>query len=486
MQKIIECIPNFSEGRDKKKINKILKAITDVPGILLLDVESDIAHNRTVITFVGGPKAVVEAAFQAAKTAAQIIDLNRHKGEHPRMGATDVIPLVPISGITTEECIRLAQKLGEKIGNELKIPVYLYEKAAARPENKNLANIRKGEYEGLKKEIGKNPLRNPDFGPKKLGKAGATAIGARELLVAYNINLNTKNIEIAKAIAKKIREKNGGFKSVKALGFELKDRGITQVSMNLTNYKITPPHTVFDAIKKEAKAKNTKIIESEVIGLIPQEALIEAAKHYLKIREFKNEQVLENILKENFPLAGLTIQEFLEEISSSSPTPGGGSVSALTGALAASLILMVANLTIANKKYLSAHKIMQKIIPEVEKIKNLLVELIQKDAEAYQKVVASYKKKQNSEIQKSLKSAALVPLKIGETVKKLLPPLKIVKEKGNKNAASDCGTAHHLIKASLASAILNVEINLKLITDKKFTSSIKQKLKKLQKFQKPL
>lgn len=297
MQKVIECIPNFSEGRDKKKINKILKAITDVPGILLLDVESDIAHNRSVITFAGKPEAVMEAAFQAAKTAAQIIDLNRHKGEHPRIGATDVIPIVPISGITMEECVRLAQKLGEKIGNELKIPVYLYEKAATRSANKNLANIRKGEYEGLKKEIEKNPERAPDFGPKFLGKAGATAVGAREPLIAYNVNLDTQNIEIAKAIAKKIREKDGGFKNVKALGFELKDRGITQVSMNLTNYKITPPHIVFDAIKKEAKARNTKIIESEIIGLIPKKALIKGAKHYLKIMKFKNDQVLENILK---------------------------------------------------------------------------------------------------------------------------------------------------------------------------------------------
>src|SRR3990167_8251258 len=254
MQKIIECIPNFSEGRDKKKIDKSCKAITNVKGILLLNVESDIAHNRSVITFAGTPVAVLEAAFQATKTASRIIDLTRHKGEHPRMGATDVIPLVPISGITMKECVRLAQKLGSRIGIELKIPVYLYEKAAKREDRKNLANIRKGEYEGLKKEIGKNADRKPDFGPKYLGKAGATAVGAREPLIAYNVNLDTKNIKIAKAIAKKIREKDGGFKSVKALGFELKDKGITQVSMNLTNYKITPPHIVFNAIKKEAKA----------------------------------------------------------------------------------------------------------------------------------------------------------------------------------------------------------------------------------------
>jgi glutamate formiminotransferase len=297
MQKIIECIPNFSEGRDKKKIDKICRAITNIKGILLLDVESDIAHNRSVITFAGNPAEVLEAAFQATKTAAQIIDLNRHKGEHPRIGATDVIPLVPIAGITMKECVRLAQKLGSRIGTELKIPVYLYEKASKREDRKNLANIRKGEYEGLKKEIGKNKDKYPDFGPKHLGKAGATVVGAREPLIAYNVNLDTKNIKIAKAIAKKIREKDGGFKSVKALGFELKDRGITQVSMNLTNYKITPPHIVFNAIKKEAKAKNVKIIESEIIGLIPQKALIKGAKHHLKIKKFKNSQVLENILK---------------------------------------------------------------------------------------------------------------------------------------------------------------------------------------------
>ena len=297
MKKLVECIPNFSEGRDKKKINKICRAITSVKGILLLDVESDPAHNRSVITFAGEPNVVLKAAFQATKTAAQIIDLNHHKGEHPRMGATDVIPLVPISGITMKKCVKLAQKLGEKIGEKLKIPVYLYEKSAKREDRKNLANIRKGEYEGLKKEIGKIADRNPDFGPKHMGKAGATVVGAREPLIAYNVNLDTQNIKIAKAIAKKIREKDGGFKNVKALGFELKDRGITQVSMNLTNYKITPPHIVFDAIKKEAKKYGVEVLESEIIGLIPQKALIKEAKHHLKIKKFRNDQVLENILK---------------------------------------------------------------------------------------------------------------------------------------------------------------------------------------------
>lgn len=298
MKKTIECVPNFSEGRDLQKINAIAKAIKDIPGIFFLDQQSDANHNRSVITFAGEPETVFSAAFAACQRAAELINLDAHQGEHPRIGATDVIPFVPIKGVTMQDCIELAEKLGEKIGSQLKIPVYLYEKAAKSPERENLANIRKGEYEAIKEEIGKSPTRKPDYGPEKIGKAGATAVGAREILIAYNVNLKTAKLEIAKAIAKKIRESSGGFKFVKALGLELKDKGIVQVSMNLTNFKVTPPLQVFDAIAQECKKYGIEILESEVIGLIPQTALFENAKKHLKLGiSFTKNQILELALQ---------------------------------------------------------------------------------------------------------------------------------------------------------------------------------------------
>ena len=485
MQKIMECIPNFSEGRDKNKINFIRDAIANVPGILLLDVESDIAHNRSVITFAGEPEAVTEAAFQGTKKAAKLIDLNKHHGEHPRMGATDVIPFVPIKGITDKECIEYAKKLGARIGNELKIPVYLYEKAATKPERQNLANIRHGEYEGIKQEIGKKPERDPDFGPKKLGPAGAVAVGVRAPLIAFNVNLASNDLSLAKAIAKKIRFKDGGFKCVKALGFELKDRGIVQVSMNLTDFKETNVQVVFNAIKKEAKKCGVEILESEIIGLIPEESLIEASKYYLKISPaFKHDQILEQSLANNPPQAGRptlpsflvhpsSVLPFLDSIASKNPTPGGGSVAALTGALAAALVSMVANLTLASQKYAKVHNEIKKILAKSEKLRQELYDLIEKDAQSYNKVIQAYKTKNQNLIQKALKEAALTPLKTAQTAAKLLGLIKIVTKKGNKNASSDCGVALHLAKATIKSALLNVNINLSLITDKKFKTRIK-------------
>lgn len=293
---LLECIPNFSEGRDQKKIQAIVAAITGVHGIFLLGVESDVAHHRTVVTFAGEPKPVLAAAFEAVKKAAELINLDEHRGEHPRMGATDVLPLVPIQGLTDEECVAYARTLGEKIGSELQIPVYLYEKAATRKTRENLADVRKGEYEGIAAEIGKNPDRDPDFGPTKLGPAGGIAIGVREPLIAFNVNLDTKNLNIAKQIAKKVRFSSGGLPFVKALGFELKDRGQVQVSMNLTNYKKTPVYMAFEAVKKEAEERGVTIGESELIGLIPEDAIIETTKHYLHIHRFKKTQILEHIL----------------------------------------------------------------------------------------------------------------------------------------------------------------------------------------------
>lgn len=299
MDKIVECIPNFSEGKSKKIIDEIAREIKKVKGVKLLDVESDADHNRSVATFIGGPEAAGEAAFLATKKAAKLIDLNKHKGEHPRIGATDVIPFVPISNVTMEECVELARKVGKRIADELNIPVYLYEEAALRSECKNLADIRRGEYEGLRMEVEKNPSRKPDYGPAKLHPtAGATVVGAREPLIAFNINLGTDDIEIARSIAKIVRFSSGGLKCVKAKGFEIKKRGIVQVSINLTNYKETPIFSVYELVKSEAYKYGVPVVGCEIIGLVPLDAMVDVANFYLKLENFRKEQILETRLWE--------------------------------------------------------------------------------------------------------------------------------------------------------------------------------------------
>ena len=296
MEKIVECVPNFSEGRRRSVIEAIAAAIANVDGVRVLDVQSDEDHNRTVVTFVGSPEAVVEGAFQSIATAAQLIDLNHHRGEHPRIGAADVVPLVPVRGVTMEECVALARQLGQRVGEELGIPVYLYEEAATRPERRNLADIRRGEYEGLKEEILTNPDRAPDFGPARLGPAGATVIGARQFLIAYNVYLTTDDVEIARRIARAVRHSSGGLRYVKALGLLV--NGKAQVSMNLTDFRRTPVYRVVEMIRREAARYGVSIERSELIGLIPQQALLDAAQWYLQLDGFTPDQVLENRLQE--------------------------------------------------------------------------------------------------------------------------------------------------------------------------------------------
>ena len=294
MRKIVECVPNFSEGRRKEVIDQIAAAIATVPHVYVLDVQSDADHNRTVVTFAGEPEAVEEAAFRGIEKAADLIDMNLHQGEHPRLGAADVVPFVPIKNVTMEDCVALARRLGERVGRELGIPVYLYEKAATRPERRNLADVRRGEYEGIKAEIATRPEREPDFGPQHVGKAGATAIGARAPLVAFNVYLGTDDVEVAQAIARAVRHSSGGLRYVKALGLLVK--GQAQVSMNLTDYRQTPVHRVVEMIRREAERYGVAVVESELIGLIPNEALVEAAKFYLQLGDFSSQQVLENRL----------------------------------------------------------------------------------------------------------------------------------------------------------------------------------------------
>jgi glutamate formiminotransferase len=294
MKKIVECVPNFSEGRRKEVIDQIVEAVAAVPAVHVLDVEPDADHNRTVVTFVGEPEAVEEAAFRGIEKAAELIDMNVHRGEHPRMGAADVVPFVPIRGVTMEDCVAIARRLGERVGRELDIPVYLYERAATRPERRNLAEVRRGEYEGIKAEIATRPEREPDFGPRHLGKAGATAIGARPPLIAFNVYLSTDDVEVAKAIARAVRHSSGGLRYVKALGLLVKGRA--QVSMNLTDYRQTPVHRVVEMIRREAERYGVSVVESELIGLIPNEALVEAARFYLQLGDFSSHQILENRL----------------------------------------------------------------------------------------------------------------------------------------------------------------------------------------------
>ncbi|MDD2889674.1 MAG: glutamate formimidoyltransferase [bacterium] len=294
MSKLVECVPNFSEGKSIEIIDKIVAEIVAIPDVKLTDKQMNADHNRAVITFVGTPEACKQAAFNACKCAMKLIDLRTHKGEHPRMGATDVIPFIPISDVTMEECVELSRSLAKEIAEKLNIPTYLYEESAATPERKDLAYIRKGEFEGLQKSIKTDPSRKPDFGPSELHpSAGATVVGARHYLVAYNINLNTNNLDIAKAIAKAIRFRDGGFKYVKALGFEIKERGIVQVSINLTNYTGTPIFRVFEAVVREAERYGVSVTGSEVVGVLPLQAMVDVGNWYLKLENFSANQILE-------------------------------------------------------------------------------------------------------------------------------------------------------------------------------------------------
>jgi glutamate formiminotransferase len=298
--KLVECVPNFSEGRRPEIIDAIVGAMVAVEGVRLLDKEMDPDHNRAVVTVVGEPEAVLEGVFGGIAKARDLIDLRTHKGEHPRMGATDVVPFVPVAGVSLEECAELARRLGRRVGDELGIPVFLYEAAATRPDRENLADVRKGQFEGLCLEIGTNPGRDPDFGPKKIHpSAGAIAVGARQFLVAYNVNLGTADLSIAKAIAKAIRHASGGLRYVKAMGFELKERGIVQVSINMVNFRGTPLHRVFEMVKSEAERYGVPVVGSEIVGLVPADALVDCAEFYLRLEGFKRDQVLENRLSES-------------------------------------------------------------------------------------------------------------------------------------------------------------------------------------------
>ena len=479
---IVECVPNFSEGRRLDVLDEIKGVISAVPGAYVLDLHTDPDHNRSVITFVGEPKAVEEAAFQMVKKAAQLIDLNKHSGEHPRIGATDVVPFIPISNITMDECVEMAHRVGERVGKELDIPVYFYEAAARRPEYKRLELVRKGEYEGLKEEIKTNPDRVPDVGPAELGPAGATVIGAREFLIAYNVNLTTDDEKIAKKIARTIRHSSGGLRYVKALGMLVEGRA--QVSMNLTNFRKTPLALVVETIRREAKRYGVGIDNSELVGLIPQAAMVDTAVWYTQMDLFSPDQVLEGKMVDIVNKGGSA--DFIDALAAPTPTPGGGSAAAYAGAMAAGLVTMVARLTIGKKGYSDVESDMEKILEESEILRRKLMSGVREDSEAFDQVMAAYKINKSDPgrevaIQEATLLAARVPLEAAKKSLRIGELALKTAQTGNKNAITDAGSAVNLAFAAVNSAAYNVRINLADLKDKKIKQQILAELDKLEK-----
>jgi len=471
---LIECIPNFSEARRPEVIDQIVAAITSVEGARLLDRSSDLDHNRTVLTYAGPPEAVEEAAFRAIKTAADLIDLNQHTGAHPRIGATDVVPFVPLSGATMEDCVAIAKRVGKRVGDELNIPVYLYEAAATRPERTNLENIRRGQYEGLKAEIESNPDRKPDYGLAKLGSAGATVIGARNPLIAFNVYLTTSEVDLAKKIAKAIRQSSGGLRYVKALGLLVEGRA--QVSMNLTNFKETPVGRVVETIRREAQRYGVAIHHSELVGLIPQEALIDAAVWYTQLDQFSAEQILEaRLYQSGNAQPEDSSASFLDDLAAATAAPGGGSAAAYAGAMGAGLVAMVAGLTIGKKKYAVVEAEMLAIRLQAEELRNALTNAVEDDSAAFEAVMGAFKLPKETDEQQTTRiaaiqlatiNAAFVPL---QTVKNAVQVMDLAAQcarDGNLNAISDAMSGAVMARAALTAAGYNVRINLNSLEDK--------------------
>ena len=495
MPRLVECIPNFSEAQRPEVVDKIAEAISSVSGVRLLDRSSDLDHNRTVLTLAGTPEAAEEAAFRAIQVAAELIDLNQHKGEHPRIGATDVVPFVPISGITMEECVLIARRLGERVGKELQIPVYLYESAATRPDRTNLEDLRRGQYEGLKIEIETNPERRPDFGPAKLGSAGATVIGARHPLIAFNAYLTTADVDVAKKIAKAIRQSSGGLRFVKALGLFVDGRA--QVSVNLTNFRESPVGRVVEMIRREAARYGTSIHHTEIVGLIPQTALVDAAVWYTQLDQFSPSQVLETRLYE----AGMSDGDgeqasapksggFLEDLAAPTAAPGGGSAGAYAGALGAALAEMVAGLTIGKNKYREVEAEMLAIRAQARRLRTELASAVEDDAAAFEAVLGAIRLPKETDAQKQARQAAIqvatlnaahVPLHTAAGSLRVMELAAKCAKHGNLSAASDAMSGAILAHAALKAAGYNVRINLQTLEDKTTAAKMLGELADLEK-----
>ncbi|MBK6384162.1 MAG: glutamate formimidoyltransferase [Chitinophagaceae bacterium] len=522
MQPIIECVPNFSEGVDLNIIKQITDQIETLDGVRLLNVDPGKATNRTVVTFVGNPVAVIEAAFLAIKKAGELIDMSKHKGEHPRMGATDVCPLIPIANISMEETAKYAQRLAERVGKELQIPVYLYEAAQPDKTRSNLSVIRAGEYEGFFKKI-KQPEWKPDFGPAEFdAKRGGTVIGARDFLVAYNINLNTTSTRRANAIAFDVREagrnivvngekvnKPGTLKSVKAIGWYIEEYGVAQISMNLTNINTVPVHIAFDEVCKKADARGIRVTGSELVGLVPLKSLTDAGKYFLQKQKrsagvsekelikiavrsmgldelgpFKpEERVIEYLLKNkaDSKLVNMTLTDFADETASESPAPGGGSISAYVGALGVSLATMVANLTSHKKGWDDRWEEFSQWAEKGEQYKNELVKLVDADTKAFNQIMTAFGLPKSTDEEKVARSKAIqeatlfaieIPLKVMEISYDSMEVIKAMAEIGNPNSVSDAGVGALCARSAVMGAFMNVRINASGYDDKIFVAEV--------------
>jgi glutamate formiminotransferase/formiminotetrahydrofolate cyclodeaminase len=533
MNRLIECVPNFSEGRDMNLIKQITDEIESVEKVKLLDVDPGKATNRTVVTFVGPPDEVVEAAFRAVKMAARLINMKNHKGEHPRFGATDVCPLVPVAGISMEETVEYARKLAQRIGDELQYPVYCYESAAFSAQRKNLATVRSGEYEGLQEKLS-DPDWKPDFGPAKFNPAtGATAVGARDFLVAYNINLNTTSTRRANAIAFDVREKGrvkrkgdltgeivrdengnpvmipGSLKEVKAIGWYIEEYGIAQISMNLTNISVTPVHVAFDEVFERAEARGVRVSGSELVGLIPLKAMLEAGRYFLRKQKrsvgvsdkelikiavksmglddlypFKpEEKIIEYMIADDraASLAGMSVREFMEETASESPAPGGGSISACMGSLGTALGTMVANLSSHKRGWDDSWEEFSDWAERGKAIQEELMSLVDEDTLAFNRIMEAFALSKNTAdelrqrkaaIEEATRKAILVPYQVMKTAAAALEILKAMAETGNPDSVSDAGVGALAIRSAVMGAFLNVKINAGNLEDKSFTEKI--------------
>jgi glutamate formiminotransferase/formiminotetrahydrofolate cyclodeaminase len=483
-------VPNFSDGRNPEAYNGLAEQIRSVRGVTVLNVSPDSDHNRTVITFVGEPTAVAEAAFRAIAFAAQHINLDEHQGEHPRLGATDVVPFIPVRGVTMADCVALAQGLGKRVGEELGIAVYLYEEAATRPERQKLANIRRGEYELWREEVATNPDRRPDFGPAEAKSWGATVIGARPFLIAYNIYLNSRDVGIADKIARNIRFIGGGLRFVQAKGFLVE--GQAQVSMNLTNFEKTPIHRVQEMVRREAAQYGLTITRAELIGLSPQKALMDAAKWYLQLEDMENNQVLEYQMAEAAASAGadqdseLTPHTFVEAVASKEPTPGGGSVAALAGALGAALAQMVAGLTTGRKKYADVSDQAQMILDQAGELRQQLTAAIAEDAAAYKRVMAAFRNKELSgaareaAVEEATIGAGEVPLRVARLSLEAARLGLAMAEIGNVNAVTDGAAGVLLARTAVQVAGLNVKTNAVGLKDRSLAQSWQEEVAALE------
>jgi len=485
MPALVECVPNFSEGRDKSKIDAIVGAMK-LDGVYLLDREMDADHNRCVITLVGDPVNVAEAAIRGVGKAAELIDLTTHTGAHPRLGAADVVPFIPIEGVTLEDCVAIARRVGEEIWKRYQVPVYLYEAAAQTPERQNLENIRRGQFEGIREEVKTNPARRPDFGNAELHPtAGATVVGARKFLVAYNVYLNTPDVEIAKKVGKAVRFSNGGLRYVKGMGVGV--RGIAQVSMNLTDTDQTPIARVFEYVKREAARYGVSPLSSEIVGLIPKKALEDAAEWFLQIENFDSSLILENrlaaVMSGKMAVGGIRagVEPFIEQLAAPTAAPGGGCASAAAGAMAAGLGGMVAGMSRGKKAYLQHERELSDAIARLSEIREELKASIDADAASFNHVIAALKKvKEHQEAQPdldaALKQATSIPLVVAERSREVGQVLERLRSITNPKMASDLAVGLALARAAVEGALANVEINLADLSDGAFIAAVRQRI----------